>query len=297
MAAETGKISGDGIISVNGVSYRGYGCTKFRSNLFEQIFFKPYAELHKQQHLIYAKAWVEYSLEPNKWYMLSTPLQETYAGDMYVPTTGKENKVDAFEDVTFNETDTSTDFVDSEDVETIYDSNLADVPTIYTIAGDQAVSVNTLPEIDVVPMGVVCSQNIDATVTLKGVDRMGVQLYLLDCRLNTATPLVEGETLTIRTNEHGRYFLSTRSTTGIRQVAQEQDIKVYSPAPGMLTVTCLVADDQLEQVEVFTTDGTKVTSSISLHDSSVTLSVPHGVLIVKVKDRTNHYNHHKVIIR
>ena len=66
-----------------------FDCEKFYGNICKEIYFKPGAELRLQQRLKYEKAWVEEELEPNKWYLMSTPLKGTYAGDMYVPATAK----------------------------------------------------------------------------------------------------------------------------------------------------------------------------------------------------------------
>lgn len=87
---------------------------KFQGNICREIYFKPGAELLRQQRLTYEKAWVETELEPNKWYLLASPLLNTYAGDMYVPTS-MTNVVDgntvvgrqvteAFQPITFDKT-------------------------------------------------------------------------------------------------------------------------------------------------------------------------------------------------
>ena len=71
-----------------------YDLEKFYGNICKEIYFKPGAELRMQQRLTYEKAWVEEELEPNKWYLMSTPLKGTYAGDMYVPTTMSDLSMD-----------------------------------------------------------------------------------------------------------------------------------------------------------------------------------------------------------
>ena len=73
--------------STVGLEMEAYDVEKFYGNICKEIYFKPGAELRLQQRLTYEKAWVEEELEPNKWYLMSTPLKGTYAGDMYVPAT------------------------------------------------------------------------------------------------------------------------------------------------------------------------------------------------------------------
>ena len=62
-----------------------YDCEKFYGNWAKELYLKPGAELVNQQYLTYEKVWVEKELQSNTWTLMSTPLQNTYAGDMYVP--------------------------------------------------------------------------------------------------------------------------------------------------------------------------------------------------------------------
>lgn len=81
-----------------------YDCEKFYGNICKEIYFKPRAELICQQRLTYEKAWVEKELSPNQWYLMSTPLKATYAGDMYVPKADGKQTTEAFQDILFNTT-------------------------------------------------------------------------------------------------------------------------------------------------------------------------------------------------
>ena len=80
-----------------------YDCEKFYSNICKEIYFKPSAELINQQYLTYEKAWVEKELTSNKWYLMSTPLKQTYAGDMYVPKVNGLQDTEAFQPITFGD--------------------------------------------------------------------------------------------------------------------------------------------------------------------------------------------------
>ena len=79
-----------------------YDCEKFYGNWAKEIYFKPRAELVNQQYLTYGKAWVEKELVANKWYLMSTPLKETYAGDMYVPYGNGRQETEAFKAIEFD---------------------------------------------------------------------------------------------------------------------------------------------------------------------------------------------------
>ena len=80
-----------------------YDCEKFRGNVCREIYFKPQAELVNQQYLRYEKAWVEKELEPAKWYLMSAPLKDTYAGDMYVPYADGRQTTEAFQSISFGD--------------------------------------------------------------------------------------------------------------------------------------------------------------------------------------------------
>ncbi|MBD5338997.1 MAG: hypothetical protein HDR98_07750 [Bacteroides sp.] len=49
------------------------------------IHFEPGAEIHNATRLNYDQAWVEMSLKPNRYYLLSSPLSHSFTGDMFVP--------------------------------------------------------------------------------------------------------------------------------------------------------------------------------------------------------------------
>lgn len=51
----------------------------------KDIFFEPRSAVENVTSLNYRKAWVEMELKPNMYYNLSTPLKQTYTGDMFVP--------------------------------------------------------------------------------------------------------------------------------------------------------------------------------------------------------------------
>lgn len=77
-------------------------CEPFYGNTCDQIYFKPGGELLNQCYLIYNKAWVEKQMKPNTWYALTSPLLDTYAGDIYVPAASGRQESEAFKPITFS---------------------------------------------------------------------------------------------------------------------------------------------------------------------------------------------------
>ena len=178
----------------------------------------------------------------------------------------------------------SADYDDEEDVDLLYDQNLKDIPQVYTVAGNEAVAVNAVPELSWIPLGIVSQQAEEVSLTLKGVNKLDAPVYLYDAASASFTELHEGEAVKVKAGDHGRYFLTqTRTSTGIdRMEAEEQSapVKVYSPAAGMIVVSAL-GGEKLDRVQVFTLDG-KMVHSYQLPDKQrMILRVPSGIYIVK----------------
>lgn len=183
----------------------------------------------------------------------------------------------------------SADYDDQEDVDLLYDQNLKDIPQVYTVAGNEAVAVNAVPELSWIPLGIVSQQAEEVSLTLKGVNKLDAPVYLYDAASASFTELHEGEAVKVKAGDHGRYFLTqTRTSTGIDRIeAEEQSapVKVYSPAAGMIVVTAL-GGEKLDKVQVFTMDG-KMVHSYQLPDKQrMILRVPSGIYIVKASTQS-----------
>ena len=186
----------------------------------------------------------------------------------------------------------SDDYDEQEDVDLLCDQNLKDIPQVYTVAGSQAVAVNATPKIEWMPMGVIMEngeKNEMVNLDFKGVAKLDAPLYLYDAANGQYTELQDGNEVSILANEHGRYFLTqTRGTTGIQQIeaeAESNQLKVYSPAAGMIVVSALNGE-KLGRVEVFTLDGKRVHSYQLPDKQRMILRVPSGVYIVKASTQS-----------
>ena len=195
----------------------------------------------------------------------------------------------------------SEDYDEAEDAQLLYDDQLKEVPIVYTVAGDEAVALNSLPSIDWMPLGVVgASSGIESgetgstgssasvLLTIDGVSRLSSPLYLYDAATRKYQEIKEGEEIKVQSNEHGRYFLTqTCGTTGIENVEMgENDVKIYSPARGLIVVS-KVSAPLLNKVEVYTLDGKLVATRKAEGATSVSIPVvstasSQGVYIIKV---------------
>lgn len=195
----------------------------------------------------------------------------------------------------------SEDYDDAEDAQLLYDAQLKEVPVVYTVAGDEAVALNSLPNIDWMPLGVVgASSDVESgdvgssansasvLLAIDGISRLSSPLYLYDAATRKYQEIKDGEEVKVQANEHGRYFLTqTRSTTGIEDAEMgESDVKIYSPARGLIVVS-KVSAPLLNKVEVYTLDGRLVASRKAEGAASVSIPVvstasPQEVYIIKV---------------
>lgn len=183
----------------------------------------------------------------------------------------------------------SADYDDEEDVDLLYDQNLKDVPQVYTVAGNEAVAVNAVPELSWIPLGIVSQQAEEVSLTLKGVNKLDAPVYLYDAASASFTEVHEGEAVKVKAGDHGRYFLTqTRTSTGIDRMETEEQsapVKVYSPAAGMIVVSAS-GGEKLDRVQVFTLDG-KMVHSYQLPDKQrMILRVPSGIYIVKASTQS-----------
>ena len=183
----------------------------------------------------------------------------------------------------------SADYDDQEDVDLLYDQNLKDVPQVYTVAGNEAVAVNAVPELSWIPLGIVSQQAEEVSLTLKGVSKLDAPVYLYDAASASFTELHEGEAVKVKAGDHGRYFLTqTRTSTGIDRMETEEQsapVKVYSPAAGMIVVSAL-GGEKLDRVQVFTLDGKMVHSYQLPAKQRMILRVPSGIYIVKASTQS-----------
>lgn len=181
----------------------------------------------------------------------------------------------------------SADYDSEEDTEILYGGGEA--PMLYTVAGNQAVAVNTLPSIDWVPMGILSEEASDAdkssdvTISVKGLKNLSAPLYLYDAEQKQYQELQEGVRVAVKANAHGRYFLTqTRTTTGIDEAeTPEENVKIYSPTQGVVVISSIASP--LSQVQVYTLDGKQVMSQKLEAETSMTLHVPSAAYIVKVQ--------------
>ena len=154
----------------------------------------------------------------------------------------------------------SAEYVGAEDVETLFDSNLSDVPMVFTVAGKQAVSIDQRPEIDVVSFGVSCAESndlVEVTVDDSELALSDGQLYVVDAVTGDVTAVGEGSSVMVQPNDYGRYFLTTRGYLTAMTGVETNGGIVVSVRGSQVTVK---AGEALTSVRALTTGGATVYS-------------------------------------
>lgn len=102
---------------------------------------------------------------------------------------------------------------EQEDAILLLDSNLDDQPSVYTVADGTAMSINSLRDIDVVPLGIICPDDEDSLLgyrlVFSGVDSFARSLYLYNAATEEAEPITEGMSLNVPAQSIGQYFVTT----------------------------------------------------------------------------------------
>lgn len=176
----------------------------------------------------------------------------------------------------------SNGFGDGEDVQVIegISRQSAEIPLVYTVAGDTAVSVNIVKDRTVIPLGVYAGEGEPVTLTFSNVASLQ-QPVLYDAVNGNETPLTEGYTLELSGSSHGRYFLRAEGpATGITETAAgSSDISVYSPVADRLVVA---SGSGLRSVSVWSVGGALLRSENPAGLSCVIDGIHDEVVIVKV---------------
>ena len=161
------------------------------------------------------------------------------------------------------------------------DTELEEIPQVYTIAGTRAVGVNVVRRIDQVPLGVYAGEGKgEVTLTIEGIGDWAETLYLYDAVTRKSTELSDNTyTLRLDGSSHGRYFLSAGSPTGNEGVDNVESISVYSAVSGRVVAS---ASEALKRIQVFTPMG-RLVRTLYPARPTYTFDLPAGIYIIRAE--------------
>lgn len=231
----------------------------------------------------------------DRWIYGGTAVQEPAA--VYINVVNDDNLCSTAKVVVCNDAD--DEFVDDEDVELLNNSDIEDVPQVYTVAGNQAVAFNKLSNINFLPLGIIAkedgkvmSNGATVNVEISANRYVTDKLFVFDAKMGTFTPA--DAPISIMANEHGRYYITT-STYNLKQHNDEANIKCFSPNSGTITVSS--PNIAIANVRIYNAEGLLVTSALGINQASWTKNIGCGLFIVKAETKDGQSKTFKLSVR
>lgn len=231
----------------------------------------------------------------DRWISGGTAVQEPAA--VYINVVNDDNLCSTAKVVVCNDAD--DEFVDDEDVELLNNSDIEDVPQVYTVAGNQAVALNKLSNINFLPLGIIAkvdgnvmSNGATLNVEISANRYVTDKLFVFDAKMGTFTPA--DAPISIMANEHGRYYITT-STYNLKQHNDEANIKCFSPNSGTITVSS--PNIAIANVRIYNFEGLLVTSALGINQASWTKNIGCGLYIVKAETKDGQSKTFKLSVR
>lgn len=231
----------------------------------------------------------------DRWISGGTAVQEPAA--VYINVVNDDNLCSTAKVVVCNDAD--DEFVDDEDVELLNNSDIEDVPQVYTVAGNQAAALNKLSNINFLPLGIIAkedgkvmSNGAAVNVEISANRYVTDKLFVFDAKMGTFTPA--DAPISIMANEHGRYYITT-STYNLKQHNDEANIKCFSPNSGTITVSSPYI--AIANVRIYNAEGLLVTSALGINQASWTKNIGCGLFIVKAETKDGQSKTFKLSVR
>lgn len=184
----------------------------------------------------------------------------------------------------------------NEDAKAIRIDNDFTPSVLYTVGGENALTINSLNNINNVPVAVYTEQTTSAVLSFEGADSFNGKLYLHDAQANTSTLITNEDKITITTTRSGdpiRYFIQkvVDETTGV-DVNTNDGINIFVQPDGSITVA---SNDMLTEVNVYNGAGQRILHQTA-NDQFVGLSLPAGVYAIQAVS-TNESKTQKVVVK
>ena len=170
----------------------------------------------------------------------------------------------------------SNDFLPSEDTETFITSDLEHVPTVYTLCGRLATTINSIHDFRSLAIGVDSNSDAPCTLTFKGVEMLGDSIAFYDALEQKLTPLKSGMTVSVSGQTQNRYYL-VRSLIK-EEAAAETHLQIFTE--GLTAKVIASTAEPITSVRCYDTAG-RLIHSASPQTSEYSFSLPiAGVYII-----------------
>ena len=174
---------------------------------------------------------------------------------------------------------TSNDFLPEEDTETFINSDLVNAPTVYTLCGRLATTINTVHDFRSLSIGVESTSEAPCTLTFRGVEMLGDSIAFYDALEKTLTPLESGMQFSVSGQTQNRYYL-VRSLNQ-KEAAEETHLQIFTE--GLTARVIASTDEPITSVRCYDTSG-RLICSAEPHTSEYNFTLQRaGVYIIEAQ--------------
>lgn len=191
------------------------------------------------------------------------------------------------EAIVVKDTEANNDYQPSEDLEALVDNALADVPTVYTLAGTQASTINRRHTMFRVPLGILSNSDAPTRLTFMGLNEFNETLSLLDEQTGLVTPLTlstgaktDSVSLEVSGNAVGRYYILSSAEPTPDDLASLSRPLIQVDNQRLVITSSPV--HPLTHVEVVDAAG-RVLYQMKPFTSSLRLKLPQGIYVVEAR--------------
>lgn len=191
------------------------------------------------------------------------------------------------EAIVVKDTEANNDYQPSEDLEALVDNALADVPTVYTLAGTQASTINRRHTMFRVPLGILSNSDAPTHLTFMGLNEFNETLSLLDEQTGLVTPLTlstgaktDSVSLEVSGNAVGRYYILSSAEPTPDDLASLSRPLIQVDNQRLVITSSPV--HPLTHVEVVDAAG-RVLYQMKPFTSSLRLKLPQGIYVVEAR--------------
>ena len=187
----------------------------------------------------------------------------------------------------------SNDFLPEEDTEVFINSDLVNAPTVYTLCGRLATTINTIHDFSCLPLGVESSSDAPCTLTFQGVEMLADSVALYDAVEQKLTKLESGMTVSVSGQTQNRYYLLGGMPTAI-EAAEATHLQIFTE--GRTATVIASTTEPLLNVRCYDMAGQLVYSA-SPQSAEHSFSLPiAGVYIIEAETEHDHKTM-KVVVR
>ena len=145
----------------------------------------------------------------------------------------------------------SNDFLPSEDTEAFITSDFESMPTVYTLCGRLATTINSVHDFRSLGLGVESNSDAPCTLTFKGVEMLGDSIAFYDAVEKMLTPLESGMTISVSGQTQNRYYLVRG--LNLKEAAEETHLQIFTE--GLMAKVIASTAEPITVVRCFDTSG------------------------------------------